>query len=164
MEELIEWTETYRVLEEFAIQLRNLYQDKLIKDNRIASGELLNSVEYIIEKDSRSISVSLQLEDYWIYAEEGRGPGKFPPLNKIREWISIKPVQAVPDEKTGKLPTENQLAFLIGRKIAQEGFEGGHYLAESQEEVLVEFEDRLSEAVGKDVGRYIDILFTQYLY
>ncbi len=48
MEELIEWTETYRVLEEFATQLRTLYQDKLINDNRIASGEPLNSVEYII--------------------------------------------------------------------------------------------------------------------
>lgn len=162
MEEIIEWTETRRVLEEFAIRLRNLYQDKLIKDDRIATGNLLNSVEYEIQTDTKSITVCLKLEDYFIYIEDGRQPGRFPPVESMIEYIRSKPI--IPDERSGRLPTENQLAFLIGRKIAQEGFEGGHYLAESQEEVLVEFEDRLSEAVGKDVGRYIDILFTQYLY
>ena len=160
MDTIIEWTETYRVLEEYAIRLRNLYQDKLIKGDKIATGDLMNNVEYIIEKDSRSVSVSLQLEDYWKYVEEGRAPGKFPPVDKILDWIRVKPI--VPDERSGRLPTENQLAFLIGRKIAEEGIEGTHYLQESQEEVLVEFEDKLSEAVGKDVDRYMDILMTEY--
>ena len=162
MEEIIEWTETRRVLEEFAIRLRNLYQDKLIKDDRVATGNLLNSVEYEIQTVTKSITVCLSLEDYWYYLEEGRQPGRFPPVDAMIQYIRSKPI--IPDERSGRLPTENQLAFLIGRKIAQEGFEGGHYLAESQEEVLVEFEDKLSEAIGKDVGRYIDILFTQYLY
>ena len=160
MDTIIEWTETYRVLEEYAIRLRNLYQDKLIKGDKIATGDLMNNVEYIIEKDSRSVSVSLQLEDYWKYVEEGRAPGKFPPVDKILDWIRVKPI--VPDERSGRLPTENQLAFLIGRKIAEEGIEGTHYLQESQEEVLVEFEDKLSEAVGRDVDRYMDILMTEY--
>ena len=160
MDTIIEWTETYRVLEEYSIRLRNLYQDKLIKGDKIATGDLMNNVEYIIEKDSRSVSVSLQLEDYWKYVEEGRAPGKFPPVDKILDWIRVKPI--VPDERSGRLPTENQLAFLIGRKIAEEGIEGTHYLQESQEEVLVEFEDKLSEAVGRDVDRYMDILMTEY--
>lgn len=160
MDTIIEWTETYRVLEEYAIRLRNLYQDKLIKGDKIATGDLMNNVEYIIEKDSRSVSVSLQLEDYWRFVEEGRSPGRFPPVDKILDWIRVKPI--VPDENNGRLPTENQLAFLIGRKIAEEGIEGTHYLQESQEEVLVEFEDKLSEAVGKDVDRYMDILMTEY--
>lgn len=160
MDTIIEWTETYRVLEEYAIRLRNLYQDKLIKGDKIATGDLMNNVEYIIEKDSRSVSVSLQLEDYWRFVEEGRAPGKFPPVDKILDWIRVKPI--VPDERSGRLPTENQLAFLIGRKIAEEGIEGTHYLQESQEEVLAEFEDKLSEAVGKDVDRYMDILMTEY--
>lgn len=160
MDTIIEWTETYRVLEEYAIRLRNLYQDKLIKGDKIATGDLMNNVEYIIEKDSRSVSVSLQLEDYWKFVEEGRSPGRFPPVDKILDWIRVKPI--VPDERSGRLPTENQLAFLIGRKIAEEGIEGTHYLQESQEEVLVEFEDKLSEAVGRDVDRYMHILMTEY--
>lgn len=171
MDTIIEWTETYRVLEEYAIRLRNLYQDKLIKGDKIATGDLMNNVEYIIEKDSRSVSVSLQLEDYWKYVEEGRPPG-YPPIDAIREWIRVKPI--VPDERNGRIPDEKQLAFLIARSIAGEspnqanlknpegGIEGTHYLQESQEEVLTEFEDKLSEAVGKDVDRYMDILMTEY--
>lgn len=172
MDTIIEWTETYRVLEEYAIRLRNLYQDKLIKGDKIATGDLMNNVEYIIEKDSRSVSVSLQLEDYWKYVEDGRPAGKYPPIDKILDWIRVKPI--VPDERSGRLPTENQLAFLIARAIAgkspnqenlrnpEGGIEGTHYLQESQEEVLVEFEDKLSEAVGRDVDRYMDILMTEY--
>lgn len=157
---LIEWTETYRVLEEFAIRFRNTYQDKLIKGDKVATGNLLNSVEYVIEKDDRSISVSLQLEDYYKYVEEGRKPGKFPPVDKILDWIKVKPI--VPDERNGVLPTENQLAYLIGRKIAEEGIEGTHYLQQTQEELMTEFETKLSEAIAKDVNQYMDILMTEF--
>ena len=57
------WTNLEKVLEEYGRELRNKYQDSLINNDRIASGELLNSCEYIIQKDSYSISVSLQLAE-----------------------------------------------------------------------------------------------------
>lgn len=64
------------------------------------------------------------MEDYFKWAENGRGPGKFPPIEKIKEWIRIKPV--LPRQINSKLPTENQLAYLISRKIALEGTKGNH--------------------------------------
>ena len=36
MEEIIEWTNLKKVLEEYAIAVRNTYQDNLIKSDRIA--------------------------------------------------------------------------------------------------------------------------------
>lgn len=158
---LIEWTNTIQVLNEFAIRLRNTYQDKLIQDDKIATGNLLNSVEYIVQKDGQAISVSLQLEDYYKWVEEGRKPGKFPPIDKMLEYIRVKPV--IPDERNGRIPDEKQLAFLIARKIANEGIEPGYQLRDSIKETMEDFESAIEEAVRKDVSAYIDILFTEFL-
>ena len=38
-------------------------------------------------------------------------------MDKIKEWIRIKPV--IPYTRGKRLPNENQLAFLIGRKISK---------------------------------------------
>lgn len=154
------WENLYNVLEDYAVAVRNKYQDKLIIDNKIATGELLNSIDYIIQKDERSIEVSLRMEDYWKYVEDGRQAGKFPPIDKIRDWIRIKPI--LPKEgKDGKLPTEKQLAFLISRKIALEGIEAGHQLRDTISDLKEQWDALIEEAITKDIQNDIDILFTQ---
>lgn len=160
MEEIIRWDNLRRVLGEYGEALRNKYQDILIRDNKIATGELLNSVEYIVEEGDRSISLSLKLEDYYKWVEEGRKPGRFPPVDKILEWIRVKPI--LPDERNGRLPNEQQLAFLIGRKIAEEGIEGGHQLATARAELSKEWEERIDEAIALDVKDALDIIFISW--
>ena len=154
------WENLSRVLEEYAIEVRNLYQDILITEDKIASGELLNSVEYIIEKDDRQIEVSLKLEDYWKYVEYGREPGKFPPPDKIMEWIKVKPV--LPRQKNGKLPTPQQLSFLIGRKISEEGIDATNALQHTIREINYQFEERIEQAIIADVGNMLDTIFSEY--
>lgn len=157
---MIVWNKTYEVLREFAIRLRNEYQDKLIQDNKIATGELLNSVDYVIEKNDRAISVSLKLEDYWKWVEEGRKPGKFPPPDAILSWLRVKPI--IPDERTGRIPDERQLAYLIGRKIATEGIEPGYQLRDTKERLFREFENRIEEAITQDIAENITIIFSEF--
>lgn len=83
-----------------------------------ASGTLSNSITGLVKQNDKYINISIQLEDYWKYIEYGSKP-HFPPIDKIREWIKVKPV--LPQPINGKLPTENQLAYLISRKISKVG-------------------------------------------
>lgn len=161
MEEIIEWTNLKKVLEEYAIAVRNTYQDNLIKSDRIASGDLLNSVEYIIQSDNMHISVSLQLANYWKYVEWDTKP-HWPPINKIEEWIKIKPV--IPDERDGKLPTEKQLAFLIARKISEEGTKGSNDLHEAIKTVNDEYRERIRQAITLDIKSNFHTIFTEFFY
>ena len=160
MEELIKWTNLQRVLGEFAQELRNRYQDNLIRDGKIATGNLLNSIEYKVQYDERAIWVELHLEEYYKWVENGRGPGKFPPPDKILEWIRIKPV--IPDDRGGRLPTEQQLAFLIGRKIAEQGIEPGNQLHNAMDDIYPQFEERIDEAIALDINEAIDIIFSSF--
>ena len=99
------------------------YKSQLKSDGKVASGNLINTMSYKVDYDGRYFSLTLNLADYYKYVEEGRKPGKFPPIDKIREWIQVKPV--LPHEMSnGKLPTQKQLAFLISRSIARKGIKG----------------------------------------
>ena len=150
MEELLSLPNVQRVLGEFAVALRNEYQDNLILHNRIASGDLLNSVEYVIDRDGYTYTVSLMLKDYWYYVENGRKAGKMPPIDNILNWIRVKPVLPRPNAE-GKLPTPQQLAFLIARKIGEEGTEGTQDLRKATDTIWDTLEDRLYEAIDADV-------------
>ena len=150
MEELLSLPNVQRVLGEFAVALRNEYQDNLILHNRIASGDLLNSVEYVIDRDGYTYTVSLMLKDYWYFVENGRKAGKWPPMDAILSWIKAKPVLPRPNAE-GKLPTPQQLAFLIARKIGEEGTEGTQDLRKATDTIWDTFEERLYEAIDEDV-------------
>ena len=158
MDGLIKWTNLQRVLGEFAVELRNRYQDNLIRDNKIATGNLLNSIDYKVQYDDRAIWVELHLEDYYKWVENGRGPGKFPPPDKTLE--RIKPI--IPDDRGGRLPTEQQLAFLIGRKIAEQGIEPGNQLHNAMDDIFPQFEERIDEAIALDINEAIDIIFSSF--
>lgn len=145
---MIEFTHLQQALGQYAQAIADQYKTNLENSGRRATGQLISSVNTRVLVNGQIFEIELQLEDYYKYVEEGRGSGGFPPVNKILEWIKAKPILPYPD-MNGKLPTENQLAYLIGRKIANEGFEGTHDLENTMEEV--DYESIIEEAIAEDV-------------
>ena len=150
MDKLIDLPHVQAVMEEMAIAIRNEYQDNLIRNDRIASGDLLNNIEYEVTKGDFTYTIYVKMRDYWYYVENGRKAGKWPPIQNILDWIKIKPVLPRPNAE-GKLPTPQQLAFLIARKIGEEGTEGTQDLRKATDTIWDTFEDRLYEAIDADV-------------
>lgn len=150
MDKLIDLPHVQAVMEEMAIAIRNEYQDNLIRNDRIASGNLLNNIEYEITRGDFTYTIYVKMKDYWYFVENGRKAGKWPPIQNILDWIKIKPVLPRPNAE-GKLPTPQQLAFLIARKIGEEGTEGTQDLRKATDTIWDTFEDRLYEAIDEDV-------------
>lgn len=140
-------------LEEYAERAEELYKRKLTDKGINASYKLLNSVETVVRRNDDEFIVSINLEPYWYYVENGRGPGRFPPIDKILEWIRIKPVIPYSDSR-GRLPTEEQLAFLISRKIAEQGTEGKHILYETVSELNNYYLPLLKQSLERDFARF----------
>ncbi len=59
--------------------------------------------------------------DYFKYRVFGRGPGKFPPPDKMLEFVKKNPEVLASARQKFKNISEKSLAFLIGRKIAKKG-------------------------------------------
>lgn len=150
MDKLIDLPHVQAVMEEMAIAIRNEYQDNLIRNDRIASGDLLNNIEYEVTRGDFTYTIYVKMKDYWYFVENGRKAGKWPPIDNILNWIRVKPVLPRPNAE-GKLPTPQQLAFLIARKIGEEGTQGTQDLRKATDTIWDTFEDRLYEAIDEDV-------------
>ena len=162
MDGLLRLDNTERVLEEYAVEFRNMYQDNLIRSDRIASGELLNNIRTQVRVNGTTYEVLLTLSDYWKYVEDDTRP-HWPPRNAILQWVRIKPVIPRPDAY-GRIPTPESRAYLISRKIARSGTEGSHDLRKTQQVMNADIRQRLEEAFALDVSesfsRLIRLEFT----
>lgn len=110
----LDLTDIQQLLQQFIQSVR----DDLAQQNINASSKLSNSLKSVVKQKGKWIEISISLEDYWKYIEYGTRP-HFPPIQAIRKWIDVKPV--LPRPIKGKLPTRDQLAFLIARKISRVG-------------------------------------------
>lgn len=137
-----------KIMEDFLYQ----YLDDSLKTNHTASGNLATSGKYTIDVKGKVYHISFSFADYFNWAEYGRKPGKMPPVEKILEWVKIKPVLPRP-MKNGKLPTEKQLSFLIARKIGLQGTKGIHVY----EKTLNSFQltQKLYDAIA---DRYVELV------
>ena len=132
---LYTWENTQKVLVNLAPAMLDKYKELGNTENvTVRVGEL---------------EVILHLPPYWEYIERGRGPGKFPPPEAIRNWIEVKHI--VPRNDT----TVPQLTYLISRKIAREGTKGKHALEGTVDFIKNEFFPQLYLAIGQDVGNNI---------
>ena len=122
-------------------KLLDLYKANL--SSHSASHTLENTASYKIEANDNWFELSFYLEDYWKYLEEGTKP-HFPPVDKIEEWIRVKPI--IPSSINGKVPTTKQLAYLISRKISRTGTKPTHILEKTLNSSLV---DQITEEVSK---------------
>ena len=144
------------VLNDFGKYLVEEYKDQLILNDVNASDELYNSVVYSVSQNKNVFEVKLELADYWKYVENGRKAGKWPPISAIQKWIEIKPVLPRPMDN-GKLPTTQQLAFLISRKIGLEGIAPRPLLQKSVDNIWNVFEEYIAEAFTKDLEKEITL-------
>ncbi len=131
------------------------------------SGSLANSLAYSVNMNGDEWAIVLNLESYWRWVGNGRGPGKMPPVDEIRKWIDARHILPRPMTlKTGKtiIPTVKSLAYLIARSIGRYGTHayrngGKNTLYATVEECQEYYKDRLYDAVQQDIS---DILHERY--
>lgn len=152
---MIEFKHLQEALAQYATAIEDQYKTKLESSGRRASGELISSVNTKVTVDGNEFTIELELQDYWKYVEEGTKP-HFPPVSKILEWVKIKPILPTP-MKNGKLPTEEQLAWMIAKKIDKVGTEGKPDLEEALKEV--DYNAIIEEALDADIMESLDEIF-----
>jgi hypothetical protein len=132
--------------------------------NAVASGTLEKSLKYRLQIKGQNINVSVyakgKASQYFLARENGRKPGKQPPVDAILEWMRIKPIK-LRDKESGKFkkPTEalkRQVAFLIARKIGKQGMKGWHAFDYAMENIWDEYEAKIIDAYGKDFGASLE--------
>lgn len=137
-------------LESYGKAVAELYQQNLISSDRVASHKLLDTVSVSVRGgDGGTYEVTLSLQDYWKYVEEGTRPHR-PPYSKILEWVKVKPVIPRPD-KYGRIPKPEQLAWAVTKGIEKNGTVGSHDLERSVDDLYALFYPRIIQALTDDL-------------
>lgn len=110
-------------LNEFGKDYVKILIAKLKKAGKSASGALINSIDYRLKEDAKSISIEIEANDYLEWVDKGRKPGSYPPLNEISKWASLK---GIPD----------YAVFPIARKIFKFGIEPTNVIRDTEKEIL----------------------------
>ena len=109
---------------------------QLIQLDKVATGSLLRSLDYeIIEKVEGQFEVIIKALDYLKFIDEGRRPGKQPPLNPILSWVKTRNIRFKNKNGQGFLKNE-QTAFIIRRSIGQKGIKKTDVLKKTLGNVL----------------------------
>lgn len=130
---------------------KEAYRQHIESSGHNASGNLANSMTWEVEEGVNRYIITLTLPEYARYVEEGTKP-HFPPIDAIKKWIKIKPIMPRP-MSNGKLPTENQLAYLISRKISLEGTKPTHLLKDTMNDfqLISKLYNKISEELQKTI-------------
>ena len=141
-----------QALDDFTKDVAETYKSLLLRDGKNATGELISSIKPMTpELVDGAFECSLSLAPHWKYVENGRRPGKFPPIDNILEWVKAKPQLARPNRLDRKEITPKQLAFLVARKIATSGIQPGNQLEEAIDIVYAQWKDRIDAAITADI-------------
>ena len=141
-----------QVLDDFTKDVAETYRGLLLRDGKNATGELISSIRPMTpELIDGTFECSLSLAPHWKYVENGRRPGKFPPVDNILEWVKAKPQLVRPNRLDRKEISPRQLAFLVARKIATKGIQPGNQLEEAMGIVYARWKDRIDAAITADI-------------
>ena len=146
---------------EICNQIADIYRKKMDAADYNKQGELYN-FKWTTEWKGNLFEVYFDLPSYFPFAENGRRPGKFPPPDAILKWIQFKRIVPRPG-RDGKVPSTNQLVYLISRKIATKGTEGKHLFEKTLDDPSLDnLADKLVELITaefeKEIEKYIESL------
>ena len=179
MDNLINFDNLRKVLEEFAEEFRETYRAQLVEHDRVTQygkDRLIdsvdeNTVDTMVQAGDQAWTVSIKINKYWKYVEQGvqgkknsgspyKNPG-WKAYPHILEWVQIKPV--IPSQgRLAKLPRPQQIkssAYLITKSIVENGTQGSHDFENSRTATIERFRERIAEAVGHDFENYIRKVF-----
>lgn len=145
-----------QVLDNFIKDVAETYRGLLLRDGKNATGSLISSIKPMTpELVNGTFQCSLSLAPHWKYVENGRKPGRFPPIDNILDWVKAKPQLARPNRLDRKEISPKQLAFLVARKIATKGIQPGNQLEEAMDIVYARWKDRIDAAITADIETVI---------
>ena len=148
-------------IRDICTQICDIYRNKMDQAGYDKNGELYN-FKWTTEWKDNLFEIAFDLPLYFYFAENGRRPGKFPPPDVILKWIQFKRLVPRPG-RDGKVPSTNQLVYLISRKIATKGTEGKHLFEKTLDGPNLDgLADKLVELITaefeKEIEKYIESL------
>ena len=153
----MELKELEKELEIVGAFMANILIAEIYAKGKVASGNLVKSVEFEVVNKGNKYVVDLLADRYIINVSEGRkagypngGDGSF--LKALIEWVKIKSIET--EDKKVKAA-----AWAIREAIFKRGIPPTNIIEFAIEEIDKQVDAMVREALGKDIERHFDDMF-----
>lgn len=143
------------ILLDFGNEVQEEMKKNLTDSGALASGELYQSINFSSKIMGSTFHFVLDMGvDYWKFVDEGRKPGKRPPMKDILKWVNTKAtfggfsnVKNIKDKAV-----QRGLAYVIAKKIGDKGKKGNHFYSKViTDDRMKKLKRDLSKAAAKDI-------------
>ena len=147
------------LLELYGDEITTILRKRLKDDKKYATGKAYNEIIKKVTPNSLAI-------EGWKYIEVisgGREPGKkAPPVHKIVEWLESKKSMSIKsDSYKNKKGRIKSLAYIIARRIGENGIQGNNMLTDIRNQVIPRFDADLADIIQDEIFRITDKINTQ---
>ena len=143
-----------RIIQNWGNELIKQLQNNLLKNKSNASSSLSQSITPEITQPATGYNLSIMMQDYWFYVENGRKPtqggGSGELYKNIYEWIQNKrDLQVnVISKSPDRIAATKSLAYVITRKIHREGTKARPFASPALKQVTTQtLATRISEYI-----------------
>lgn len=120
---------------------------QLRKMDKVASGKLLNSLDWKLKQFVESFQLEFGGEPHGIYVLQGRKPGKFVPLKPLQEWMKLRGINL-------------KYTYPINRKIYKFGIKPANFLDEViSDNSINDLVGDLEQRYEKEIESQIELFF-----
>jgi hypothetical protein len=114
----------------------------------IATGNLLNSIQFNVKKTPEGAIVSIESNEYIVYVDKGRKPGKYAPSKALEAWVRARGIAADKKKITA-------IAFAINNKIKREGIKPRPILERAYSNGLPMYDKIIDDVLNNDLDKYL---------
>lgn len=158
-----------KALEDFGAQIVIDAKQNLQKDNKVASGKLLESIKVNRVKASKnSIELSVNMAKYGAFVDQGvsgtekkydtdyKYTTKPPPPSAFDGWMVRRGI--APRTKTGQFLSRKSVQFALSRHIFKNGIEPSHFLTDAVKKNFNLLPNIVVNALELDAKKAVDLL------
>jgi len=121
---------------------------EVVQDKLDPKSDLYRSVGYRIATNGDLVELFVEANDYFIFVDQGRSKGKYPPIAAIESWL----------KSNGE---DISAAFPIARSIANKGIEGKGITDDLVNMTDTSFTSFLNDNISQALLDELDKLFAQ---
>ena len=139
--------------------MANILIAEIVAKGKVASGNLRDSVEYVITRTENSYQVDLLADRYINNVSDGRkagypngGDGSF--LKALIEWVKIKSIES--DDKKAKAA-----AWAIREAIFKRGIPATNIIEFAIEQIDRQIDEMVTAAIDRDIKNHFNEMFNK---
>jgi hypothetical protein len=152
MAEKIDTQNLKKQLEIIGVESINFITKILAENDKQVTGNLIRSLDFKVIKQVDGLFLQILAAPYFKFVDEGRKPGKMPPVKPIQKWSERKGIKF-------KKMTNQQTAFVIARSIGKKGIRPLNITNRLIQNIIKNKETLIKAGAVEDIQNYINRMF-----